>query len=796
MRETRSELQVFDGKSGQEPKLPHNSGMKCELISSSSLHAVGKSLPRENAPQLASGSAPYTDDLQPADLLYGAVVRAGRPHARILRIDAGRAAKTKGVACLLTGEDVPCNAYGPLLPDQPVLCTEKVRYEGDPVVALCAESWETSEEAARKVRIDYEDLPAVTDPEEALRPGSPLVHESHPTGNLILDWKVRQGDAKAGFAAADLIVEERYLSRPQEHASIETHICMAEWDSAGKLTVHVSTQTPYMMRLNLSKVLELPISRIRLLLENVGGGFGGKHEILLEPFAALCAMRTGRPVKFRMTREEEFTASTVRHPITMDYKTGVTHEGRITARQIRLVLDSGPYCALGETTASKAALMGAGPYQIENLRVDSPLVYTNNGLASAVRGFGVTQTTYACECHMDSIAQRLNMDPLEFRRRNAIRSGDPAHSGDIIQSCGLAETLDSASRAVGWESIGRGQRSSCGSRRSGRGIAAMIYPVGFTATNNPSAAFARVNEDATLTVWTGCADVGQGAHIILRQIAAEELGIPVENVHLISGDTDAAPLDLGSVASRVTHIGGNAVRRAVERTKTLLFVQAADLLEAPETDLRLGGGEIFVQGTPERRVPLAEVALASHRAGRIVVGEGTYNPPDLHLDKATGQGKPYDCYVFATHAAEVEVDEETGEYRVLRLAAAHDVGKAVNPMNVEGQIEGGSLMGYGFGMLERIQMQDGRTQNPDLADYLIPTSLDIPERFSPILIETDEPTGPFGAKGVAEPTLNPTTPAILNAIFDAVGARLTDLPATPEAVLRAMPARHCRGELS
>ncbi len=314
----------------------------------------------------------------------------------------------------------------------------------------------------------------------------------------------------------------------------------------------------------------------------------------------------------------------------------------------------------------------------------------------------------------------------------------------------------------------------------------MIYPVGFTATNNPSAAFARVNEDATLTIWTGAVDMGQGAHTVLRQIAAEELGVPYENVQIVSGDSDVVPMDLGSVASRVTHIAGNAVKMATGRVRKILLRKASGLLEASEEDIRIEDGAAFVAGAPERSLPLAEVALKCHKDGEIIVGEGTYNPPNLHLDKSTGQGKPYDCYVFATHAVEVEVDVETGEYEVLNLAAAHDVGRAVNPMNVEGQIEGGSLQGYGFGMMERVLFRDGIVQNPNLEDYLIPTALDTPGRMNTIIVQTEEPTGPFGAKGVAEPALNPTTPAVLNAIFDAVGARITDLPATPDAVLRAM----------
>lgn len=745
---------------------------------------VGKRRHREDGPQLASGSTLYVGDFQRAGTLYGAVVRSGHAHARILRIDTSMATKSKGVACVITGADVPNNLYGAPFKDQPVLCTEKVRYEGDPVVALCAESWEAAAEAARKVRVEYEDLPAVTNPEEALHPDSPLIHESHPTGNLILDWKARRGDLAAGFAAADLIVEERYHTHMQEHAAIETHVCIAEVDNSGKLIVYACTQQPFIIRAYLSQILKLPLSRVRVVFGKVGGGFGGKHKPLLDPLAALCAMRTGRPVKFRLTREEEFTVSSVRHPYIMDYKTGVTREGKITARQIRILIDGGPYVT-GSAT-SKAALLAPGPYRIDHLSVDVLHVYTNNGLTGSTRGVGACQATYACESHMDVIAQRLGMGTLEFRQRNALQAGDPAHSGDPINSCGLAETMEAAAKAVGWNSIGGGRRSPCGMRRRGRGIASMIYSIGTSPPSNPTGVFARMNEDATLTLWLGCTDVGQGAHVILRQIAAEEIGIPLDRVHIVTGDTDTVPYDRGQVASRTTHIGGNAVHLAAQKVKTQLLGKAAEMIEVSEGDLCIEKGEVFVHGSPEHRLPLAEVTLALHRAGKLILAEGMYNPPDTYLEKSTGQGKPYDCYVFATHAAEVEVDEDTGEYRVLQLAAAHDVGRSLNPMNVEGQIEGGSLMGLGFGTMERIVLNNGIAQNPNLADYLIPTALDAPDQMTPLIVEAEEPTGPFGAKGVGEPSLNTTAPAILNAIFDAVGARIRDLPATPEAVWRAM----------
>ncbi|MED5578799.1 MAG: xanthine dehydrogenase family protein molybdopterin-binding subunit [Nitrospinota bacterium] len=753
------------------------------------MDVLGKSYVRQDGKEMVLGESEFVDDLEPKNVLYGAVVRSGRPHARILKINTKKALSYPGVACVLTSEDVPNNAYGPSIPDQVTLCSDKVRYEGDPVVALCAESWEVAEEAAKLVKIDYEDLPPVFSPEEALDDSSFPIHESHPTGNLVTEGKVIKGDVESGFEEADFIIEARYKTQAQEHASIETHICMAEVDTKGHLTVHVSSQTPFRIRADLAIILGLPISEIRVLSSTAGGAFGGKHEIMLESLAAICALKTRCPVKFRMSREEEFTASTVRHPMTMDYKTGVTKDGKITAVQIKLLLDGGAYASVGGGVAAKGALMGAGPYKIDNVRAHFSVTYTNNGFSGAVRGFGATQTTYACERHMDLIAKKLKIDPLELRRRNAMETGDRAHSGDPVTSCGLEETMDKATRAIKWDSIGKGQRSVCGTKLRGRGMAAMIYPVAGFGKATPSAAFARVNEDATLTVITGIVDVGQGADIILRQVAAEELGIPLGHVSLINGDTSVSPYDPGSTGSRIAHLGGKAVKIAVGKVKEQLLEKAAGMIEASPEDLQIRKGEVFVEGTPEKKLSLKEVAMACHKSSELVVSEGTHVSKDIGVDKETHQGKGFECYVFATQCAEVEVDAETGEYRVVHLAAAHDVGTAINPMNVEGQIEGGASMGYGLGLMEDIQMKKGKVQNPYFGDYHLPAPLDMPEKFTSIIVQTIEPRGPYGVKGVAEPSVNPTAPAVVNAICDAIGAEITDLPATPEAVLMAMASK-------
>ncbi|MFQ6110854.1 MAG: xanthine dehydrogenase family protein molybdopterin-binding subunit, partial [Nitrospinota bacterium] len=715
--------------------------------------------------------------------------RSRFPHAEILKVDVSEALRIPEVKGVLTAEDIPFNLFGPYVLDQPILCGERVRYMGDPIVALAAESREAAREALEKIRVDYRELPALFDPFSAMELGAPLLHPDHEGGNIVVSWKIQKGELEAGFREAELVVEERYTSQVQEHAFIEPHACIAQADPSGKLTIHTTSSRPFVIRNTLCQVLQMPMSKIRVINMTVGGSFGGKNEIAEEPLAALLALKTGRPVKFEYSREEEFLASTTRHAFYMDFKSGVKRDGTITAREIRIVADSGAYCSWGETTLSKAALMSAGPYRVPNLKVDAHLVYTNNGLAGACRGFGATQACFACESHTDTIVHRLGMDSREFRLRNAMRPGDRAHSGDALSSCGVAETIEEASKRFGWDQGLRAKAPSPGKRR-GRGIASMIYPIGFTAYNNPSSAFVRVNEDGTATVWTGCADVGQGSTLVLAQIAAEELGIPLEQITMVIHDTDLTPLDIGTVASRVTHIGGNALKSASAKAKKLLLEMASRMLEAPLEDLVCRGGRIFVRSAPEHFLPIKEVAARSHSEGRPVLAEGFYNPDITKLDPETGQGKPYDCYVFATHIAEVEVDEETGEVRVLRLVAAHDVGTAVNPVNVEGQIEGGVSQGVGLGLMEELRYRQGVAENPDRTGYSLPTSLDMPVELRALIVQGEEPSGPFGAKGVGEPALNPTAPAICNAIFDAVGVRVFSIPAIAEKIL--LPLRDMR----
>ncbi len=753
---------------------------------------VGKRYPRADGEALALGEALFVDDIQLPGMLYGLVLRAPCPHGRILKVDARGALASPGVAAVLTAADIPNNVFGSFVEDQPVLAGDRVRYLGDPVAAVAAESLEEASQALERVEVEYEELPAVFDPEEALLSDAPILHEGSPGGNLCFERNFTKGSPAEGLREADIIFEGSYSTPWVEHASLETHICLARAEAGGRLTLWASTQRPFIIRSDLARVLRLPMEKIRVITHAVGAGFGGKHRVTIEPLAALFALRTGRPVKMAFSREEEFTASTVRHPFRMNFRTGVRRDGTITAREVRILADSGAYCSWGASTVTRAGIVAVGPYDIPHVGVNVRLVYTNNPVGGAVRGLGVPQAAFGNESHTDTIARELGLDPLKFRLKNALKKGDTNTTGQRLGSLGFRETLERAGEASGWGKPLR--KSPHPSKSRGRGVASMLYGIGYTASSPPAAAITRMDEDGTVMIFSGAVDAGQGASRALAQIAAEELGIEVEHVGLVMGDTGATPYDQGSSASRVTHDCGNAVRAAASELRAKLLSTASDLLEASTRDLTLRDGRIFVRGAPGRSLSIGEVASESQRSGVPLIASGSYRPEVTPLDPETGAGSPYSCYVCATQVAEVEVDRETGEVRVLRIVAAHDVGTAINPMAVEGQVEGGVSQGLGFALMEEIVAEKGEVVNPDFTNYLLPTAVDLPERVEHFIVETFEEGGPFGAKGVGEPALIPTAPAICNAVCDALGIRITSLPLTPDKILSLL-RREKRGEL-
>jgi CO/xanthine dehydrogenase Mo-binding subunit len=733
------------------------------------------------------GRAKYSDDLEFPDMLYAKLLRSRYPHAKILGVDVTEAQKLPGVKAIITAKDVPLNTFGIIVKDQPVLAADKVCYIGDPVAAVAATSEEVAENALELIQVAYQELPSVFDACDALKPEAPCLHGNT---NLAFQRKIRVGDVKKGFDASDEIIEDEFSTQKMEHCHMEAHGGIAAVSPEGKVTVWSSLPLPFVAQEELARVLQLPMTKVRIVQPECGGNFGGRNEISIEPHIALLAMKTRRPVKMVWSREEEFIGSTIRHSYNLTYKTGVRRDGHLVAREVKITSDAGAYSSFGPSALTKGCILACGPYTIPNIKVDGRLAFTNNPVGGAMRGFGAPQVYAAEETHMDHIASRLSLDPLDLRLRNILKTGDKSATGQVLHSVGLSETIQKASQAAHWSNRRTNQEHGTGPIKTGMGMACMFYPIGNTEKANPSAAFVKINPDGTVIVHVGILDVGQGARTVLAQIVAEELGVLVENVEVVSGDTDTDPYDFGCVASRGVYATGNAVRLAAAAARELLLKAAAEKLTTNTNELEIRNGTIYPNGSSNMSVSIGEAALICQQKGKPIVSAASFNPSNDYLDQETGQGVPYPTYAYATQIAEVEVDIRTGFVRVLKIVAAHDVGKAINAELVRGQITGGIAFGLGQALMEDMAFEYGRNMNPNFVDYVIPTAMDMP-KIETIIVEEPDSTGPFGAKGLAEPANVATAPSIINAIYDAVGVTIRDLPATPQRVLQALGKKTC-----
>jgi len=738
---------------------------------------VGIEIPKVDALEKVLGEAKYGADLlTQKSSLYLKVVRSPKPHAKIVRIETDEALKVPGVERVFTAKDIPGrNLFGTIIKDQPVLVSDRVRYVGDPVALIAAKTEEIAEEAAKKLVVVYQDLPPITDPEEALLPYAPLIHEK---GNLLLEFHVIKGDVQRGFKEAGVIVEETYTTTWVDHAYLEPDAGISYLDEDGRITVVCPTQKVHYDQKEVAAVLALPLDRVRVIQSATGGGFGGRLDITVQCLLALAAFHLKRPVKIVYSREEVFQVISKRHPLRIQYKSAAKKDGTLTAVEVDILGDTGAYASYGATVGIRSAVHATGPYQIPNVRVRSRMAYTNNPWSGAMRGFGIPQMAFAHESQMDLLARTLKMDPIEIRMKNCLQVGSETATGQtMMASVGIGETLKKVKE---WRD--RSPISKDGPRKPfikrGIGVGSMWYGIGNTGITNPSTAQIEVDPNEEVRLFTGAADIGQGSDTVLLQIASEATGVPLEEIRLIRADT-ALTTDAGATsASRQTYISGNAVLNAIENLKEESIQEAGKILGVEGKDLYYEAGEIKCKLEPSVSISTKEVAK---RCGRILKGEGHFDPETTRLDPKTGQGSPFAAYAFATHLAEVEVDIETGKVKVNRVVASHDVGKAIHPKNVIGQIMGGVAMGTGFALME--EFVPGETDS--FVDYLIPTVKDVPEVI-PIIVEDEEPSGPFGAKGLGEPALIPTAPAILNAIADAIGERIYNLPANLERVLEAV----------
>lgn len=762
---------------------------------------VGQAVPRLDALDKVQGKAEYTVDLALPRMLYGSFLCSPLARAKILNIDASKARRVPGVRVVVTGKDFPYT-YGSTIKDRPFLAQEQVRHVGEPVAAAAATSQEAAEEALELIRVEYEEMEPILDPEAALLPGASLVHENlrlykHseaatpvPDTNICSHYKLRKGDVEEGFGIADFIYENSYRSQMVQHVCLEPHAAIAQWvPGSRRLTVWVGTVSPFMSRKELADGLAIPMNHIRIVVPQVGGSFGSKMYLKAETLAvALAWFADGRPVKVVFERADEFPVA-VKGPTLTKIKTGVKKDGAIEARQVETIWDTGAYADCGPRVCRNAGHTSAGPYRIPRVRIDGYTVYTNKNVAVPFRGYGTQELCWAYETHMDEIAAEMGWDPLEFRLKNAFRPGDLTATGQEVDSLGLVQCLEKVQVAIGWkgrEKQGQARPSGNG-RLRGKGVACIHKASSAPST---SSAVVMLNEDGTVTLLTSTVEQGQGSETILAQIVAEELGVKIEKVHISSPDTDYTPFDTSSTSSRSTYHMGNAIRLACADAKRQMLQAGSELLRARIEDVELAEGVIRVKGEPEKSIALKDVVpkYFGYRGGTIV-GRGIYRPTAISPDKETGQtAKITPFWMYGTQAAEVEVDPQTGKVEVLRLVAYHDVGHAINPTNCMQQIEGAVLMGLGGALLEEVVLNErGATLNPNLHDYKVYTAVDVPG-LEVGLIETEQSEGPFGAKGVGEPALAATAPAIGNAIFAACGVRIRELPITPEKMLFALKA--------
>lgn len=755
---------------------------------------AGKSVIRTDALLKATGKLAYGADYPEEGFLKGKILRSPYPHARIKSIHVEKARNLPGVAAVLTAQDVPGrNGFGAILPDQPVICGEKVRFVGDGVALVAAETEKIAQQALELIEVDYESLPAVFDPREAMKEGAPKIHEK---GNLLSYNKLRKGDVDQGFGQAEVILERTYQVPFLEHAYMEPDIVMAVPQADGTMVVEGPMQAPFTVRRNIAAVLGLPINRVRVRQIPMGGGFGGKEDspIDLGCRAAVLAIHTGRPVRMALEREEVTLQTCKRHPMIMEVKIGAKKDGILTAFQGVIYDEQGAYASLGPIIPPAGGshihsmIMMPGPYEIPHVKVDAYLCFTNHPYGGAMRGFGAPQVHIAHEQVMDELARALGMDPLEIRRKNAFKLGSATATGQVLdQSVGLRETLEACAQAFNWEKRIKetGYVDKEKTKRRGVGVGMGWYRTSIGTSGDGCGANVHVHEDGSVLLFTGITEMGQGSYTVLPQICAEELGIEVEDVRYVQPDTHMVPESGPTVGSRSTTLMGNAIIMAARQVKESILEMASEMLLAPVSRVEMKNRRIVDQDHPDKSLAFREVAARCMAKGRRLIGQGWWTPPLPTLDPETGQGNPYFVYTYSTHMAEVEVDVETGEVAVTDYVAAFDVGKAINPKAVEGQIEGGVAMGLGYALMEEVAIIDGSIQNLSLRNYLIPTILDVPD-LKPIILEQPNQYGPFGAKGIGEMPNIPATPAILNAIANACGGRVRSLPADPEKVFLAI----------
>jgi CO/xanthine dehydrogenase Mo-binding subunit len=766
------------------------------------LSSVGKRIPKRDAIDKVTGRAAYIQDLKVPGMLYGKILRSKYPHARIVRIDTSLAKKLLGVRAVITAEDVPQIRYG-FMKDQPMLKSGKVRSYRDEVAAVAAIDPEIAAEALNLITVEYESLPGVFDPVEAMKADAPLVHEENKSNLLKLPWKLVAGDVEEARKSSAFVAEDEFEVTWVTHCCLGTEGVIADFDLRNNLTVHRNTQIPSLAHRDFKdalKVMGLPDSKVRIIKPTIGGGFGSKLDTYgFEYIAILLAYVTRKPVKIVKTREEEFRYTSTRQPAIMRISQGCDKEGKLTFRDISMILDNGAYTSWGATTPSVMMMPISSLYKVPNVRYEAKCVYTNNTWSQAMRGYGNPQATFAIESNMDQLAETSGIDPLEFRLRNANEPGEVTPQRFKVTSCALRECIEEVGKRLDWAGKKKGEKTP----GRGIGVASLIHVGGGARVykSDGCGTIVKVDDFGSVDVFTGATDIGQGADTIISQLVAEEMGVLHQDVNIIDRDTDVCPWDVGVHASRTTFVAGNSAVMAAKKVKEKILQIAAGYvdrwkdkdgtkheikLDEDPKNLVIRDRMVYSVKEPEKKIALAKILRGAHyeKNGTMIMAECFYDPDNENLDREF-KGNLSKAYAYGAHGVEVEVDKETGKVKILRYVAAHDVGRAINPMLLEGQIYGAAAQGVGYALTERLILEKGEVMNPNFRDYKLLTAKDVIP-VEPVIIESMDEAGPYGAKGIGEPGLVPTAPAIANAIYDAVGIRLKELPMTPERILKAL----------
>jgi CO/xanthine dehydrogenase Mo-binding subunit len=736
---------------------------------------VGRSVPKIDGGLKVTGMARYIDDIELPNMLYGKILRSRYPHAKILRINTERAWRVPGVRAVITGLDTPFNKMG-VLKDQPPLKFDKVRSVRDEVAAVAAETLEAAERAIEEVEVEYQPLDGVFDPEEAMKEEAPLVHEENGSNIVNLNFTFSTSEAsrlEKVFETAYAVVEDRYQVHYMNASPMGTMGCIAHYNELGELTVYTNTQAPFLYRHELAKTLGIDPVKIRVIQPEIGGAFGRGMDIYpIDPITAALSIKTRRPVKIVFTREEELQYAPPRQPAIFYMRTAAGKDGRLIAREVRAVLDAGAYVSWGPFDGRVMMVTATGLYEVPEVAFKATVVYTNNPYTGTQRGAGNPQITFAIEQQMDALAEELGIDPVEFRILNANKPSTVTPQGIRITTCEMRECLRRAAQEIGWK--GRGM---AGPNR-GIGFAAFFHVGGGARVyrSDGCGTILTVDDFGLVTVITGSTDLGTGSDTAIAQIVAEELGIPVQNVRVVNDDASIRPWDVGTHASRATFVAGNSALLAARKAKEIILNAAAEVLNTSISSIVVENGMVYDRENPSKRIEFDKLVRRIHfrEGGTNIVVSAFYDPPTVMQDESW-RGNISAAYVFGAQAALVEVDQETGEVKVLKVVSVHDSGRIINPMAAEGQVHGGVHMGIGYALYEELVLEQGRVVNASFADYHVPTAQETPV-VKAVFVENPDPAGPFGAKGIGETACIPTAAAIANAVYDATGRRVKKLP--------------------